>query len=185
VVRYMAGGIILAITFFASPLYFVESHHLLPVANRNWVETFQIYGASMAPSLQENDRVFCHKGRPFDRWSIVVYETPEGLGGKRVQRVAGLPGETVTVINGQVHVDGRPVDPPAGVSYVAPPRWGMARPLGWENNPILLAGDEFFLLGDNGSTALDSRFTGPVPASAIEGPVTAIYWPPSRWRRLE
>ncbi len=42
-----------------------------------------------------------------------------------------------------------------------------------------------WVTGDNAAVSLDSRFFGSVPASDIAGRAVAVYWPPSRLRRLD
>jgi hypothetical protein len=53
---------------------------------------------------------------------------------------------------------------------------------------------DYFLISDNSAAALDSRLwydynnDRPIPglpADDILGTVTATYWPPARWRRLD
>ena len=57
---------------------------------------------------------------------------------------------------------------------------------GWgtPQQPIQLQADEYFLLGDNSSSAADCRFRGPVKRDALVGVARSIYWPPSRWRNF-
>ena len=59
---------------------------------------------------------------------------------------------------------------------------------------MVLGPDEYFILGDNSPVAADSRYwrkpvpghqPGALPAGRIVGRVTAIYWPPSRWRLFD
>jgi signal peptidase I len=43
--------------------------------------------------------------------------------------------------------------------------------------PITVPNEQYFLLGDNRSAAVDSRTFGPVLGNAIFGRVFAVYWP--------
>jgi signal peptidase I len=51
--------------------------------------------------------------------------------------------------------------------------------------PVSLAPDEVFLLGDNSLVSNDSRAFGPVRLEELVGHPLAVVWPSSRWRRLE
>jgi len=63
---------------------------------------------------------------------------------------------------------------------------------GGTGHPITLGPDEYYLLGDNSPASLDSRWfhplpnhqPGALPRNQIQGPLTAIYWPPHRIHRL-
>ena len=99
--------------------------------------------------------------------------------------------------DGAVWADGQRSEPPEslrGIEYFAdaegtplPPDMKM---WGHESRPALLGDDECFVLGDFPARSKDSRlYEGApghppyaVPEDYIEGVVTHIYWPPSRWR---
>lgn len=135
-------------------------------ALRGQLRRYEIVEQSMRPALHPGDYVVAvPAGNPV-RGQIVILTHPAITGFELVKRVVGLPGETVVIRNGQVHIDGA----------VLAERWadGPTRPDGeWH-----LADDEVFLLGDNrSSSAADSRTLGPIPAGAIGWRVTARYWP--------
>lgn len=55
---------------------------------------------------------------------------------------------------------------------------------------LVLAEDEYFIMGDNRTNSADSRLYGPVPFMSITGRACAIVFPPRRaegwnWRLLE
>ncbi len=66
-----------------------------------------------------------------------------------MKRVVGLPGETVQIKEGSVYIDGAPLSESEQFDKIIDP--GIAR------NEVLLAGDEFFVLGDNRNSSEDSR----------------------------
>ena len=119
--------------------------------------------------------------RSFDRADIVVFETPSsalakcGAGGTFVQRIIGLPGETVEVrVRGgaaYVYVDGVELEEP----YIEQER----RDVGPEKR-FRVPEDHYFVMGDNRSRTCDSRVYGSVPVENVVGEVTLTYWPPSR-----
>ena len=82
-----------------------------------------------------------------------------------IRRIVGLPGETVEITSdGDVLVNGAKLEE----SYLEP----GAQAATYRADGILkvtLGDDEFFLLGDDRGTALDSRDYGPVSASLALG----------------
>jgi len=107
-------------------------------------------------------------------------------------RVVGLPGEVVTLSKSVLYI--RSSTAHQGVSELdlnrgayeilvdsLPAGWQETDPLSGEMNELLLGGDEYFVLHDNRSFALDSRSFGIVSRSRFRGSVFLRYWPFSRF----
>ena len=96
-----------------------------------------------------------------------------------LKRVAALPGELIEIKNGCLLVDGRPVKSPAILTRTnfAVPENGSIR---FETNAVLIPQDACFVVGDNPTNSLDSRYFGPVPITSIYGKATKIFWPLNR-----
>ena len=128
----------------------------------------------MAPTLAEGDWTIAKRrmAQPA-RGAIIVFPHPERPDMELVKRVIGLPGERVSIANGQVHVDG---------AVLAEP-WadGPTRPDGeWVLDP-----DQLFVLGDaRANSTADSRTLGPIRANAALWQISARYWPPGSMGRL-
>jgi signal peptidase I len=138
---------------------------------------FRIQGSSMEPTLHSGQFVITDKisyllGEP-DRGDIIVFIAPHSARSAReddyIKRIIGLPGETITVSNGQVLVDGVLIDEP----YIAEAP-GYTR--SWTVGP-----DEYFVLGDNRNHSNDSHDWGMLQRDAILGKAWLIYWPPQSW----
>ena len=127
----------------------------------------------MAPTLRQGDYILvstCEDlARAPKRGDIVVVATD---GGSHVKRVVGLPGERVEFTEGVLLVDGDRLMEP----YLR----GLPPYLGLQDAEFSLAGDEFFVMGDNRSHSTDSRHSGPVTRSSIEGRTRWRVWPPLR-----
>ena len=133
---------------------------------RGRVRRYEIVERSMEAALEPGDFVIARPVRDLARGTVVVFAQPGTRDFDLVKRVVGMPGESVVVHNGQVHVNGA----------VLAERWadGPTLPDGeWHLGP-----DEVFVLGDNRAvSAGDSRMLGPIPLDSIGWRVVARYWP--------
>ena len=80
-----------------------------------------------------------------------------------VKRIIALPGETIQIINGKVYIDGELLEEDERYDKIIDP--GIA------GNEITLAGNEYFVLGDNRNSSEDSRSgnIGPIEKNTIIG----------------
>jgi signal peptidase I len=120
------------------------------------------------------------------RGDLVLYRVPRATSGQpsmALGRVAGLPGEKVFMDNGQLTVDGAPVEAPclAGRTYVSNEDVG---PYGRSKGREFSQAPEgnVFILTESQSPEdhWDSRTLGWVAVQDIVGKVAGTWWPPSR-----
>jgi len=103
------------------------------------------------------------------RGDVVIFNYPLATERDFIKRIIGLPGETVTVENGVVRVNGVQLEEP----YIqAPPDYSGSWTLGV---------NQYFVLGDNRNSSSDSHSWGPLDRSYIIGKAVLIYWPPQVW----
>ncbi len=129
------------------------------------VRFFEIASSSMTPALQAGDRVVTVKKSRLKRYDIVLLNAPKGPREKLTKRIIGLPGETISVKDGRVLIDGERLKE----DYLE------ERPR-YELEEEIPAGS-YFLLGDNRNESEDSSVWGPVPEKFITGRVVCRYWP--------
>jgi signal peptidase I len=102
-----------------------------------------------------------------------------------IKRIVGLPGERIRIADGKLYADGRLLGEPDGIPAIA-----YTDPVGApvtakrEGRDFVIGPEEYFALGDNSATSFDSRYWGGVPAAAIYGKVTMIFYPFSRAGRI-
>ena len=132
-----------------------------------------IVGQSMTPELNGGDVVLMDR-LTYDfeepkRFDVVVFEREDHK--SNVKRIIGLPGETVQIQSGYIYINGQYLDIDRDLNQVS--LAGMAQ------NPIVLAEDEYFLLGDNRDSSEDSRFAnvGNVKEEQILGKVWLRIYP--------
>jgi signal peptidase I len=133
---------------------------------------------SMGPTLAVGDLILVDTvpaGTPFTRGEIVVFTAPGNFAGSAqlIKRIVGLPGETISIHDGRVFVNGTALDEP----YLA--QGTVTDPQGDQSGWTLGAAD-LFVLGDSRANSADSRSFGPVPVASVTGRAAAICSPDSR-----
>lgn len=111
-------------------------------------------GDSMEPVLHNGQEILMNRilyriSTP-KRGDVIVF-LPNGNKNSHyyVKRVVGLPGETVQIREGSVYID--------GVLLSEGEQFDKMIDAGIAQNELLLASDEFFVLGDNRNSSEDSR----------------------------
>jgi signal peptidase I len=132
----------------------------------------KVEGTSMAPLLSDQERIFINKFvyrfEAIHRGDVVVFWYPLDRSKSFIKRVIALPGETVTIRQGVVTVNGVVVPEP----YV-PPQYEDVSDYG----PTRVPADSYFVMGDHRISSNDSRVFGPVPSQFIYGRAVFAYWP--------
>jgi signal peptidase I len=157
--KQIAQCILVAIL--ATVSYFFISRYIL--------QSVQVVGASMSPTLHDADRYFLNRWiyelRAPRRGEIVVLRDPTD-GAYCVKRVIALPGEAVNLKNGHLFVNGKELaEPylPDGVKTFTPEKI--------QDTKVACDKNQYFVLGDNRNNSFDSRFYGPVARQNILGVV--------------
>lgn len=82
----------------------------LLLVKRFFADLRYVSSASMAPALQPGDLILVDRAlgssASLGRYDIVMFERPQ-LGSQFLKRIAGLPGETVQIVGGDLFVDGK------------------------------------------------------------------------------
>lgn len=140
-------------------------------------------GDSMNPVLKNGDVVLVDRFR-YDassprRGDIIVFK-PNGNEHLHsyIKRIIGLPGESIQIKDDAIYINGKKLEEKYTTTEIADE--GLAV------EPIKLAGDEYFVLGDNRQVSDDSRSAdiGNVKRSEFEGKAWFILSPSSRIGRI-
>jgi signal peptidase I len=138
------------------------------------VQPVKVEGTSMLPHLHDGERIFINKFiyrfDRIERGDIVVFWYPNDPEKSFIKRVIGLPGETVSVHNGVVLVNGRPIEEP----YIDSPYHHRSENMAG----VSVKNHYYFVMGDNRDASNDSRQWGTVPEKYVYGKAIFRYWPP-------
>jgi signal peptidase I len=131
-------------------------------------QSIRIEGHSMSPTLQDDDRAIFLRIRDTPaRGDVVALRYPKNPAKSFVMRIVGLPGESLSIADGVVSIDGRPIPEPylsgAGRSHE-------------HLRQVRLAADEYFVMGDRRNNASDSREWGPVARRLIWARLHSVVW---------
>jgi len=140
------------------------------------IQNYKVLGSSMEPNLHQDQYLLVNKLEyrlhPPARGDIIVFHYPNNPADDYVKRVIGLPGETVEIKDGQVFINGVPLEEPY-LRGSTPSNYSGVVPAG-----------SVFVLGDNRGNSSDSRMWGALPYRYIVGRAVLCYWPPEQWAIL-
>ena len=146
---------------------------LLSLAIRTYVaEARWIPSESMLPTLRIGDHLIIekisYKFGAIDRGDIVVFKAPPAshLEEVMIKRVIALPGETVSIKDGVVYINGNPLEEPYELEK---PREDF--------EPVTVPENSIFVMGDNRNNSFDSRFWGVLEKDLVIGKAFARYYP--------
>ncbi len=154
-------------------------------------QPFEVEQSSMEPTVVQGEYVLIDKVSPrfsdYQRGDIVVFNPPSQYseGVPFINRIIGLPGDTIRLDNGNVYVT-----PPGGNAvklqepYVDRDATGKTDP----TNPHapdgatqwIVPSGQYFVMGDHRSVSQDSRTFGPIGRDLIIGRAWLRYFPLNR-----
>ncbi|MDD2426591.1 MAG: signal peptidase I [Eubacteriales bacterium] len=142
-----------------------------------------VVGQSMEPTLIASDELFVEKlshiWNDYDRTELVTArtdgQTDDGKPVVIIKRLIGLPGDKITIEEGEVYINGVELEEPYlsdDVKTNAPTNSSFE---------VTLGEDEYFLMGDNRADSYDSRHFGPVNEEDLVGRVWIRFYPFDRF----
>lgn len=150
------------------------------------VKPYRIPSPSMEDTLLVGDRVLADRvsWRFSDpaRGDVVVFHPP-GPGPVLIKRIVGMPGDTLSLRDGAVYVNGKQLAEPyvRRVDGRPEPTEPFDTGLPWSlQQPYEVPPGSYFLMGDNRTNSGDSRDFGPITRDQLVGRAFARYWPLGR-----
>lgn len=137
----------------------------------------EINGASMEPNFHNGEYILTnkieYKLKDPARGDVVVFKSPRNKEIDYIKRVIGLPGDTVSLKNNALYVNGEKVEEP----YLEPNVVIFGGSYLREGEEITVSEGMYFVAGDNRPHSSDSREFGPVPKEDFIGKAFLRYWP--------
>lgn len=127
--------------------------YLLVVA---FFDSTKVVGHSMNNTLKDGDTVLidkvCYEFRDPKRYDLIVFEPKvANVSEFYIKRIVGLPGETILIKDGKLYIDGKKLETDIIDTEIY--NAGIAA------EPVTLAANQYFVLGDNRNNSDDSRFS--------------------------
>jgi signal peptidase I len=160
-------------------------------------QAFKIPTGSMEDNLKVGDHIIVNKfiygptgdgrlsklipARDVERGDIIVFRYPKDPDVDYVKRVIGVPGDTISIRDKKVSVNGRDLDEPYVTHIdrrVFPAGLYLPEPYRSRDQfgPFTVPQGQYFAMGDNRDNSNDSRFWGTVPRANIKGRAFLVYW---------
>jgi signal peptidase I len=141
------------------------------------VQNFNIDGTSMEPSLHNQELILVDKWtylfHPPSRGDVIVFVAPPQPSQDYIKRVIAVPGDTLTINDKTVIVDGVTLNE----TYVDPKNQGNMYAASRPITNLVIPPNDYFVMGDNRIGSSDSRAWGFVPRKNIIGRAALVYWP--------
>jgi signal peptidase I len=143
------------------------------------LQPFYVKGASMEPNFEDKEYLLIdeisYRVREPKRGEVVVFRYPRDESQFFIKRVIGLPGETISVHDDHIYINGALLDESKYLADTV---------LTSGTDEKTLGSDEYYLFGDNRPASLDSRIFGVVTRKEIVGKVWIRAWPFKRWKHF-
>ena len=141
------------------------------------IQPFIIEGSSMEPNFHNKqliliDKLSYHIHSP-RRGDVIVFESPQNHAVYYIKRIVGLPGDQITIKNGEVFVNNKK-DPESYLSQGQKTIVGGSETASLEEK---VGPNQFFVLGDNRDASSDSREWGLLDKNLIAGRFMVVVYP--------
>lgn len=139
---------------------------------------FVVQGESMYPNFQDQEHVITDLvsyrfGDP-KLGDVVVFKAPPDPEKDYIKRIIGVPGDSVSVKDGQVYVNNKLLNESAYLKDSVKTYGGAFLQ---DGASATVPDGDYFVLGDNRNASSDSRAWGFVKRSELIGKSFFIYWP--------
>lgn len=147
-------------------------------------QPFVVDGSSMEPNFHNGEYLFVEKlsydfHRP-QRGDVVVFKYPLDTSVDYIKRIIGLPGDTITIRNGQVLVNGQALTE----NYLPSGQKTVILSGSDADYTVTVPNGEYFMMGDNRDHSADSREGWLLPRRDIIGRTALVLFPASNFHAI-
>ena len=141
------------------------------------IQPFYVKGASMEPNFYDHeyliiDEISYRLNEP-ERGDVIVFRYPNDPSQFFIKRIIALPFETISLNNGQIKISND--KNPAG--FILDENNYLPNTHTQGSISLTLEANQYFIMGDNRSSSLDSRMFGPIERADIIGRTWIRGWP--------
>lgn len=150
------------------------------------IQPFYVKGASMEPTFYDHEYLIVNEliyrmDEP-KRGDVVVFKYPRNPEQYFIKRVIALPGESIKIENGIVYI--QKIDSEDWL-LLDESQYLNESVKTYPNFELEVLENEYFLMGDNRSSSLDSRIFGAVEKNFIIGKTWLRAWPMDKITNFE
>lgn len=139
---------------------------------------FQVSGNSMYPTFFDKQYILTNiialKFNKPKLGDVIVFKAPPDPEKDYIKRVIGIPGDTVSIKNGDVYVNGKLLNQSVFLKSSVKTYGGSFLA---EDEVKTVPPESYFVIGDNRAGSSDSREWGFISVKSIIGQSFFVYWP--------
>lgn len=126
---------------------------------------------SMVPTLNVDDILVIQVGAKAKRGDVILFYPHEEGNEQYVKRLIAVGGDTIAIHNGQVILNGEPLDEPYLNTEAVDMQWPEGAEPATEMEEYTIPEGYFWAMGDNRGNSVDSRFYGAFPNDRYIGKI--------------
>lgn len=132
-----------------------------------------VSGESMEPTYHDKNRVVISKISTLEHFDKIVFHAPNA-DEDFIKRIIGLPGDTITMENDVLSINGKEYKEPYLKSNKAALPEGQKLTQDFE---VKVLEGQLFVMGDNRANSMDSRIFGSIEEDSVVGKVKFRFYP--------
>lgn len=144
---------------------------------------FQVSGESMYPTFKNKEYILTNlialKFETPKRGEVIVFKSPTDEDKDFIKRVIGIPGDSVSLMDGYVYVNGKKVDESKYLDTEVRTYGGSFLT---DGESVTVPEGQYIVMGDNRPFSSDSREWGFLEKKDIIGKSFFVYWPVNTMR---
>jgi signal peptidase I len=147
---------------------------------------FQVSGESMYPTFKNGEYILTNlislRFSDLKRGDVIVFKAPTDREKDFIKRVIGLPGDSISLQEGYVYINGKKLDE---THYLKSDVRTYGGSFLKDDQPVTVPAGSLLVMGDNRPFSSDSREWGLLKISDVIGKSFFVYWPVNNMRLVK